>query len=105
MLARELTLSHQIGKDAGINGAGARAHHETLQRGKTHGRIHASTFANRRQRAAIPQVASHELQRIQILAQQLCRSLCAILMVDPMESVAANSLLEPLVRTRVSDCR
>ena len=30
LLARDLSLSYQIGKDARIHGARARAHHETL---------------------------------------------------------------------------
>src|ERR1039458_678903 len=100
-----MPLPHQISKDAGIHGTRARTHHQTLQRSETHGSVDASTLANRRQGTAIAQMASHEFQRIQVLAQQLRGTLGAILMIDPMESVAANSLLEPLIRTRVGGRR
>src|SRR5712692_2470214 len=104
LLAGELSLSHQVGKNARIHGARPGAHHETLQRGKTHRCVDASTLENRRQRTAIPQMASHEFQGIQVLAQQLCGTLCAILMIDPVESITANPLLEPIVRTGIR-CR
>src|SRR5258708_39804116 len=92
LLPGKLSLAYQISKNARIDGARPGAHHETFQRGKTHGCVYASTLANGRQRAAIPQMASHEFQGIRVLAQQLCGTLCAILIIDPLESLPPNPL-------------
>ena len=76
------------------------AHHEAFERGKTHGRIDAAAFADRRQRAAIAEMASHQMLTVGA-AQQLLRAFCAVLMIDAVKSVAADSLLEPLVGTGI----
>jgi hypothetical protein len=52
---------------------------------------------NRRQRAAVAQVAAHDAQVIHLSSKQLCRALHAILVVNTMKAITADSAFSPLV--------
>src|SRR6266536_2379698 len=97
LLARQLTLSQQVSEDAGIQRPRAGPHHEAVERSEAHRRIHAVTVANSRQRATIPEMASHEPQVVQVSAEQLRCSVGAVAMIDAVKSVAPNTLCKPFV--------
>src|SRR5277367_2351201 len=97
-----MILPYQVGKNAGINGAGTRAHHEAVERRESHGGVDAEATAYRGQRAAIAEVARHELQLGEICLQQLRGSTRAVLMVDAMKAKFADALLDPLIRTGIN---
>src|SRR6266480_7139085 len=46
-------------------------------------------------------MACHQFERVQVSAQKLCGTPRAILMIDPVKSVAANTVFEPLIRPRI----
>ena len=48
-------------------------------------------------------MAGHKLQRRQILAEQLRGALGAILMIDSVKSVAANSFRQPFIRSGIDE--
>src|SRR4029077_7462354 len=50
-------------------------------------------------------MAGYELERLWIFPKQLPRTQRAVLMVDPMKSVAANAFLEPFIRTGIDGRR
>src|ERR1700730_18203870 len=100
-----VTLAHQVGQNTRIDGSGPGAHHQALQWSESHGGVDAVTILNRCQRAAIPKMAGYTLERAESPTKQLSGALGAILMVDPVEAVAANSLRKPLVRPWVNKGR
>src|SRR5262245_47464226 len=46
-------------------------------------------------------MAAHNLERSLRRSEHLLSALCAVLMIDAVESVAANAALEPLIGTRI----
>ena len=52
----------QIGENAGIHRARPSAHHQSIQRRKSHGRVDALAAANCRKRTPVAKVASNKFQ-------------------------------------------
>src|ERR1700676_3801686 len=46
-------------------------------------------------------MAGYEFQRPQILSEELCGALSAILMIDSVKSIPTNPLCEPIIRTGI----
>src|SRR5439155_16393948 len=80
------------------------SHHQSFKRCEAHRGVNAVTFANGRKRTTVAQVAGHQLERYETLVQEFCSALRAILVIDAVESVAANASTEPFVGTWVYDC-
>ena len=62
LLAGERTFAHEIGKDAGTDGARPGSHHETFERSEAHGGVYAAAIANGGEGTAVSQVARYDFQ-------------------------------------------
>jgi hypothetical protein len=86
----------------GIDGAGAGGHHQTFQRGETHGGVDAATIDDRSQRRARAKMAGNDPQVLHRLVEQLRGAVGAVGMGESMESIAADVVtLPPLLGHRI----
>src|SRR5579863_102038 len=97
-----MLLPHYVSEYPRIDGTGARPHHQPFERSEAHGGIDTLAIPNGGQRATIPQVATYEAERLSLAAHEMRGSPCAVLVIDAVKTVAANSCLEPIVRTRIN---
>src|ERR1044072_9350443 len=95
-------FAHQISKDAGINGAGAGAHHESVERSESHGGVDAFSAANCSKRAAVAKMTSNQLKIGQLFLENPSRALRTVLMIDTVKTEFSNSLLHPVIWTRIN---
>src|SRR5580704_9247939 len=97
-----MLLPHQIREYSRIDGTRACAHHQAFERSEAHGGIDTLAIANGGQRTTISQVTIYEAERIRLATQQMSRAPRAILVIDAVKTVAADSRLEPIVRPRIN---
>src|SRR5208282_725275 len=76
-----------------------------IQGSEAHRRVDTAAPKHRCYGAAVAEVTDHQSQLLFILPQELSRPICAIPMIDAVESIAANATLEPLIRPRVDGSR
>src|SRR5689334_18719608 len=101
LLSGGFSLAHQVGEDSGVERARSCAHHQSVKRSEAHGRVDAAAVANRSEGAAVSQMAGHKFQGIEFAAEKLGSTLRAILMIDSVKTVTANSLSEPFERAGI----
>ena len=101
-LPSSVTFAHQICEDAGVNRAGSGSHHQSVKRSKSHGvsMLCPPRIAAREQPLPRWQVTSFSVGKI--FAEQLSGSSRAVLVIDSVEAVFADSLLHPFVRTGIN---
>ena len=92
-LQRQVLLMGDILDDAGVEAAGASAHHEALQRRKTHGGIHRLTIADGGDGSAVTQMAHDHAGIAAVQTCQLMETLGDELMAGAVETVAAHLVL------------
>ena len=92
----------QIHQNAGIDGARARAHHDAFERRESHAGVHALAVRNRGDGRAVSEMADDQPRRIRGNLQQLGSAPRGVLNADAVESVAPDSLIEPLVRPGIN---
>ena len=83
----------------GIHRARARPHHQPFERREAHRRIDALAVADRGQRTAVAQVAGDHALRLR--AQDFGRPPRDVLVADAVKAVAADALLQPVVRAGI----
>src|SRR5262244_422116 len=104
LMAIELMNPHQIGQNSRVHRSGARSHHNSVERGKSHRGVHTSPTIYSSDRAPVPDVATHQFERAQVSIQQLRGPFRTILMINAVKSIATNPALEPTIRPGIS-CR
>src|SRR5689334_13042277 len=102
LLGAVTSVPNQVDQDARINRAAARAHHEAVERRKTHRGVDAFSAADRSQRRATSEMADDEFQRRRICSQHFGSAAGCVLMADSMEPVAPDALVEPVPRPRIN---
>ena len=85
--------AHDVGEDGRIDGAGARAHHEALQRREAHGGVDGLPVVDRRDGAAVAQMARDEPQIAQRATEQVRRLLSRVAVARAVGSVAADAVV------------
>ncbi len=92
-LGVEALLLHDGDQDAGIHVAAAGAHDDAFQRGQAHAGVHALAPVHGRDGGAVAQVAGHDLQPLDGLAQQGGRAVGHVAVAGAVEAVAAQAEL------------
>lgn len=82
-----------------IHAAGARPHHQPLERGQPHGGVDAAPVEDRRRRAPVAEVCGHERAGVRGQAEEVLRFARHIAVARPVEPVPTHAVgLAPLER-------
>ena len=82
----------QVEDDRRVDVTGTRTHHQTFQRGQTHGGINTFTVTDSRYRTAVAQVASDDVQLINRFVQHFCRFLSDEEVAGTVRAVTTNAV-------------
>ena len=82
----------QVEDDRRVDVTGTRTHHQTFQRGQTHGGINTFTVTDSRYRTAVAQVASDDVELINRFVQNFCRFLSHEEVAGTVRAVTTNTV-------------
>ena len=82
----------QVEDDRRVDVTGTCTHHQTFQRGQTHGGINTFTVTDSRNRTAVAQVASDDVQFINRFVQHFCRFLSYEEVAGTVRAVTTNAV-------------